>query len=197
MPTLNSEHELCYSTPMWNNGVSFIRPLEVWRSVDLAAGHTVVHLGCGAGYYLLPAAEIVGPQGRVIGIDIRSDMLAEAENRARRAALDQVIQTIRIDLEKEAGHLLAADQADFVLVANILHQADNQKILAEAARLAKPEGKVVVIDWDVAASPLGPPAEQRISQKVVIERAEASGLKHEHSFRPSPYHYGLIFSAAA
>lgn len=174
--------------------ISFIRPDEFWRSLGLRAGATVVHLGCGPGFYLLPAAKFVGKAGKVIGVDVRSDMLAEVENRARRESNAAPITTIRADLEQAAGSTLPVASADWVLVANILHQSDPAKIMAEAKRIVREAGKIVVVEWDVVATPMGPPSNVRIFKNDVVALAESLGLALQKSFAPSPYHYGLVFT---
>lgn len=174
------------------NEQSFIRPDELWHNLGLRAGQTMVHLGCGPGFYLVPAAQIVGTNGKVIGIDIQAHLLAEAEGRAERNGVADIVHTIRADLETDKGSTLPPATADWVLVANILHQAVPQAILREAARIVRPDGSVVVVEWDVGASPFGPPTEMRISKPDTVATAEAAGLKIAREFKPSPYHYGLI-----
>jgi ubiquinone/menaquinone biosynthesis C-methylase UbiE len=171
---------------------SFIQPEELWREVGLQAGQIVVHLGCGAGFYVVPAAKIVGDSGKVIGIDLLAPLLEETEGRAKRQGVSEVVHTIRANLDLPQGSTLAAASADWVLVANILHQSDPAAILAEAARIIRPAGKVAVLDWDVVATPLGPPAEVRVAPAVAKQQAEAAGLVVTKEWRPSPYHYGLL-----
>ncbi len=182
---------------MENSTSSFIRPDEFWRSLGLQAGQTVVHLGCGAGFYLIPAAKLVGRMGKAIGIDLMPNMLAETENRARRENISDIIQTIRANLENPSGSTLSNDVADWVLVANILHQSNPEAILTEAKRLAKDTGKIVVIEWDVIATPLGPPPSRRIPKDQVKSVAVSLGLNPIQDFSPSPYHYGIIFTEKA
>lgn len=176
-----------------NNG-SFIRPEELWGSVGLRANQTVVHLGCGPGFYLIPAARIVGRGGKAIGIDIRSDMLAEVENRALREHVEDIVQTKRGNLESPNGSVLENISADWVLVANILHQADPAAILGEARRIVANHGWVLIIEWDTAASPFGPPAEKRLSKNEVIQLAAKAGLSLERELQPSAYHFGLLLT---
>lgn len=171
---------------------SFIRPDEFWHNLGLRAGQTVVHLGCGAGFYLVPAAVIVGAKGKVTGIDIQAHLLGEAQARAQRHGVTNIVQTRRANLEAEEGSTLDAASADWVLVANILHQAKPAAILREAARVVKREGQVVVVEWDVAASPIGPPTEVRMAKPDTVQEAEQAGLQVLKEFKPSPYHYGLI-----
>lgn len=176
---------------------SFIRPDALWRELGLRANQRVVHLGCGAGFYIIPAAKIVGKHGKVFGIDVRGAMLEEAEGRARHEGVADVVETIRADLESSKSSTLPASKADWVLVANILHQAQPDKVLAEARRVLRKDGTAVIIEWDTAATPLGPPADQRISRQHVGEVAESVGLRVDHFFAPSPYHYGIVLKPAA
>lgn len=173
---------------------SFIRPDELWRTLGLRANQSVAHLGCGAGYYLIPAAKIVGKDGQVLGVDIRPDILDEAQSRAKRENVEKIVRTVLGNLENERGSTLEEGSFDWVLVANILHQSDPDKILSEASRIVKSSGSVVVIDWDIAATPLGPPSEHRISEVEVQNAAMKQKLTLRHRFSPSPYHYGLVFS---
>lgn len=175
----------------------FIRPEELWRSLGLRANQTVVHLGCGPGFYIIPAAKLVGRGGKVIGIDIRPDMLQAADSRARRAGVEATVVTIRANLEDKTNQAVPSDSADWVLVANILHQAERAAILAEAGRISKADGTIVVIEWEIVATPLGPPAEKRVAAATILEAAGQVGLHRKGDFTPSPYHYGLLLGKGA
>lgn len=180
---------------MADHPASFLRPEDVLRKIGLRAEQHFVHLGCGAGFWLIPAARIVGLGGKASGVDIRADMLSEAESRADLEHVGQIVETHRGDLEHDRGSTLADHVADVVLVANIIHQADPTKLLTEAKRVAKPGGNVVIVEWDVAASLIGPPPEQRLPEPDMRRLAEAVGLTFTRAFDASPYHYGLIFTA--
>lgn len=176
---------------------SFIRPDVVLTSMGLRAQQTFVHLGSGAGFYLIPAAIIVGSKGKSIGVDIRSDMLAEAENKARHSGVDGIVHTVRANVEQHAGSGLAAKMADWVLVANILHQSDPAKVLAEAVRIVAANGHVTVIEWNTSATPFGPPIHHRKSADEMKSIAQECGLVVQHEFAPSSYHYGIVFTPPA
>lgn len=175
-------------------GTSFIRPDAFWHDLGLRAGQSVVHLGCGPGFYLIPAAKIVGMSGKAIGVDILPNMLEEVEGRAMREGLGSIVHTIRSNLENASGSTLPAASADWVLVANILHQSAPDKILQEAARIVKPTGNVVIVEWDTAATPFGPPVDVRMAKPDVMHLLEPLGLQLQEEFQPSPYHYGLLLT---
>jgi ubiquinone/menaquinone biosynthesis C-methylase UbiE len=174
---------------------SFIRPEAMWRLLGLRATQVVVHIGCGAGFYLIPAAEIVGPKGKAIGIDIRPDILAEVENRARRHSVDSIVSTIHANVENTPGSSLHENSADWVLVANILHQSDPKLVLAEAKRIIFHTGRIAVVEWNTSATPFGPPVDQRISAEELKALAGSLGLTLVKEFAPSPYHFGLLFKS--
>ena len=174
---------------------SFIRPDEFWQDLGLRGGQTVVHLGCGAGYYLVPAAQIVGRAGKVYGIDVLTNALEETENKAERAGVADIVHTVRADLENNHGSSLPPEVADWTLVANILYQAIPEKILEEARRVTKRGGTVVVVEWQPAASSVGPPSADRLTKNEVLDLAQQARLKLIKEFKPSPYHYGLLLAA--
>ncbi|HSX24786.1 MAG TPA: methyltransferase domain-containing protein [Candidatus Andersenbacteria bacterium] len=172
----------------------FIRPDTFWHSLMLRANQTVVHLGCGAGFYIIPAARIVGKKGKAIGVDILPDMLAEVENKAHQYGLEAIIKTYRANIENTPGSPIDDRSMDWVLVANILHQSNPDKVFQEAYRIVSNQGHVVVVGWSTAATPLGPPNEKRISEDEVKQIAQQHGLVLVQEFAPSPYHYGLVLS---
>jgi ubiquinone/menaquinone biosynthesis C-methylase UbiE len=122
-------------------------------------------------------------------------MLEEAESKAARAGVAEIVHTLRADLENDHGSSLKKGTADWTLVANILYQADPAKILNEAARITKQGGTIVVVEWQPAATPLGPPSETRLTKGEVLELAKEAHLSKVKEFEPSPYHYGLLLAA--
>jgi SAM-dependent methyltransferase len=63
---------------------------EMLRRAGVAAGMRVLDIGCGGGDVSLIAAELVGPQGRVLGLDGSAEAVAAARRRAHSAGLRQV-----------------------------------------------------------------------------------------------------------
>lgn len=172
---------------------SFIRPDEFWKTLMLRAKQVVVHLGCGAGFYIIPAARIVGKDGKAIGVDILPDMLAEVENKAEEYGLVDAVHTFRANVENAPGSPIPEHSVDWVLVANIIHQSDPHKVFEEARRIVAMNGHVVVVGWGVQETPLGPPNEKRRSEQEIQVIAEQHQLRLSKKFAPSTYHFGLIF----
>ncbi|MBX4191704.1 MAG: methyltransferase domain-containing protein [Candidatus Doudnabacteria bacterium] len=172
----------------------FLDPERVLFTAGLAAGQTFADFGSGSGFYTIAAAKIVGEQGIVYSVDILEPALDHIVAEARLKNLRN-IKTLMCDLEQTAScNTVPVGSVDMVLFANITHQIKNRSnLFAEAYRLLKTGGKLVVIEWNEQPSPIGPVSADRISEAEVMSVAKKSGLKSAGEFRVDPYHYGSIY----
>ncbi len=113
----------------------------------LGAGDTVLDLGCGAGIELCIAAEKVGPEGRVIGIDMLDEMLALAAE----AAEEMTRRLGYRNIELRKGLLEAIPLPDGsvdVVISNCVINLTGDKRLTftEIRRVLRPGGRLVVAD---------------------------------------------------
>ncbi len=112
-------------------------------ALALRAGEHVLDAGCGTGLLALDIANVVGPAGKVIGVDISEPMLAFAERRC--AGLAQATLKLgRIEQLDEPDGLFDAAACAQVL----LYSADVPKALSELHRVVKPGGRVVIVETD-------------------------------------------------
>jgi arsenite methyltransferase len=112
----------------------------------LAPGERVLDLGSGAGTDSLVAAQMVGPQGRVSGLDMTPEMLAKA----RSAAAEMGATNVEF-LEAEAESLPFADESFDVVISNgvIDLVPDKDAVFAEIDRVLAGGGRIQVADVTV------------------------------------------------
>ena len=177
-----------------SSGKNLIDPVAVLKKVGLKEKMIVADLGCGTlGYYLFPAAKMVGSGGRVYAVDVQKHLLENLEKRARTENFSNIIG-VWSNLERYGATNIPSGSVDAALLLNILFQCkDRSSVLKEATRLLKVGGKLLVTEWVSTSSPLGPPVEGRVDHNWVEQEADKLGLKLLSRFSPSQYHYGLIF----
>ena len=118
------------------------------RVEPIAAGATIVDIGCGSGTDLLLAANAVGPRGHAIGIDMTDAMLRKAQAAAEEAGLANVEMRRgdALDLPIESA------SADYVISNGVLNLApDKRRAFSEVLRILRPGGRFLYADIAVAS----------------------------------------------
>jgi arsenite methyltransferase len=122
---------------------SFAGVANHWALGRVEPGEVVVDLGCGAGTDLLIAAQMAGPHGRVIGIDMTSSMLA----RARESATGMGLGNVELH-ESLIEDLPLEDASVDVVISNgvIDLVPDKDAVLDEIDRVLRPGGRLQIAD---------------------------------------------------
>jgi len=110
------------------------------------AGMTVVEIGPGMGFFTLELAKKVEAAGRVIAIDIQSQMLERLEARAKSAGLHERIET-RLAKSDSMGMTDLAHAVDFVFAYAVVHELpDDRAFFQEAFAAMKPDATLFIAE---------------------------------------------------
>jgi arsenite methyltransferase len=125
----------------------------------LRPGQTVLDLGSGAGLDCLLAAQKVGPEGRVIGVDMTPEMIERAKENVQRVNATNI--------EFRQGYLedlpVDSNSVDVIISNCVINLSpDKEKVFNEAFRVLKPGGKLAVSDI-VTEGPLPDAVKQSLS----------------------------------
>ncbi len=159
----------------------------------LVAGERVVDLGSGSGMDAFYAANLVGPAGRIVGVDFTPEQLEKAREVAEAAGLDQVEF-----VEGRIENLPLPDSSvDCVISNGVINLCpDKNAVFAEAARVLHPGGRLaiadiiteqalkdsIVCDAGLWASCIGGAAQQ----ELYVQAIESSGFT-VHVLRTNAY----------
>ena len=123
-----------------------VQRVRTEASAVLAAlpGDVICDIGCGAGTELVRIAQIVGPDGVAIGVDPSLTMITESQRRA-----DDARVTVQLHERDGRDTGLLADSCDGVRMERVIqHVGDIDGLVAEAVRITRPAGRVVLVESD-------------------------------------------------
>lgn len=173
-------------------GLKFINPRAIIDELGIGVGMTVGDFGAGTGYFTFPLAQKVGETGVVYALDILKEKLETIESEAKVLRLNNIV-TKRANLESVGGSKLEDGSLDLVCMVNMLFQNKNKNlIIAEAVRVLKKGGKMLIIEWNVGDYSFGPVFELRISKEEIFELTQNCGLSIAKEIKISDFHYGIV-----
>jgi SAM-dependent methyltransferase len=136
----------------------------------------------------------VGPQGRVLAVDIDQEILGYLKGEAQKLGLNQV----EIVVSKEDDPMLSPDSIDLAFSCDTSHHIRNRvPFYAKVNRALKPNGRLAVLDIPPDAHTKGlcrHKVEELVPRDQAIEEAKAAGfvLVEEYNF-VLPRQYFLVF----
>jgi ubiquinone/menaquinone biosynthesis C-methylase UbiE len=164
-------------------------PEAILSKIGLRPGQVFVDVGCGEGYFALPAARLVGDMGKVYGIDRD----AEAICRLRERAAAETLVNLELSVGTAEEWVACNACADLVFFGTVLHDfADPATVLANARKMMKPSGLLIDLDWRKEATTWGPPPSIRFSEDHALCLIEAAGFKADAPQPNGPFHYMIV-----
>lgn len=162
-------------------------PKETLEKFHINDKATLLDVGCGIGYFTIPAASILN-QGKVIGIDIMSEIIDIAKEKAPN------ISNIEFIKSEEYSFPIQDASIDYVFISNVIHEIeDKTRYFNEIKRVLKLNGFLCIIDWEKKETEMGPSINERISKKEMIEICALTNFISVEDININADHYGLKF----
>lgn len=163
-------------------------PEKILAEIGLGQGDVFVDIGCGTGFFTLPAATRVGPAGKAIGIDISPEMISDLVLSAAKQGLTHVKAVL-----SPPGKPRLPRGADVYFLANVLHEVpDKHALLRAVRRNVTRKSRLVVIDFYKKRTDHGPPLQERISLAGLESLLKKAGFAILRVWRVNTEEYGVI-----
>jgi len=166
-------------------------PEKILTLLGVAPGMVFIDVGCGDGYFAIPAARRAGPQGKVYAVDIDAAAVERLKEQAAQEGLDNLFSEVR-----EAEETVVCEGcADYVFFGIDLHDfEDPAQVLQNAKKMLRPQGHLIDLDWKDESMEFGPPQQKRFSIDKARYLIESAGFIIASVTEAGPYHYLIIAS---
>ena len=168
--------------------LEYLNPDVIWGKTRLAAADVLIDIGAGTGFFAVLFGKKI-KSGKVYACDISEEMIAWMNDNIP-AEMKSIVTPVKME---ENSVPLADGIADLVYMINIHHELEQPlRLLKEARRLLKKDGKLMIIDWKKEETPEGPPLEIRITAETIRSQMSESGFSDTGNYTVLPYHNFFI-----
>ena len=155
-----------------------ISPEKVITELKINKENVIADLGAGNGFFTIPLA--MATEQVVYAVDIEEKML----NLLKENYISENIDNIQCVLSDLEDIRLEDGSVDKVLVAFVIHEIPNlKKALGEFKRILKPNGTLLILEWEAIEMEMGPPLHERIPSDKMKE------ILIENNVEPSIIHF--------
>jgi ubiquinone/menaquinone biosynthesis C-methylase UbiE len=161
-----------------------LKPAAMWEALGCPVPRVIVDVGAGTGIFAAAFSRLA-PGARVYAADTEDAML-EWMREHRSEVEDGRVVPIKAE---ETGLPLGDAVADLVTMVNVHHELEQPaSTYREAARVLKPGGQVLIVDWKPEDTPKGPPAAVRASAETLEGFLRDAGFGDIVSHEVLPWH---------
>ena len=156
-------------------------------------GGVVADVGCGNGYHVLPLARLVGPEGRVLAVDIQAAMLELLSARVAEAGLENVLPV----LGTVADPRLPPDSCDLVIMADVYHELSHpEEVLGVIRRALRHNGRLALLEFRAEDPEVPIKRLHKMSKRQILRELEANGFRPAGGHDDLPWQHLLFFEVA-
>jgi ubiquinone/menaquinone biosynthesis C-methylase UbiE len=160
-------------------------------NMGIQPGMTICDMGCGNGFYSLKMARLVGPEGRILAVDVQPEMLAMLRARTETEGIENVTPILGSLHDPRLPHR----SVDLILLVDVYHEFSHPEHMLAAMRDAlKKDGRIVLVEYraEDASVPIKPL--HKMSREQIMKEFPANGFRLVDQFDRLPWQHMLFFT---
>jgi ubiquinone/menaquinone biosynthesis C-methylase UbiE len=166
-------------------------PQEMLEQLKVEPNMTVCDMGCGDGYYTVELARRVGPEGKVLAVDIQPEMLQELSRRCERLDIKNVDMVLGLPHDPK----LPDGKVDLILMVDVYHEFSNPVEMLEAMRRSlKPGGRIALVEFRAEDPTVPIKPEHKMTKKQILKEYKANGFKLVSQYDKLPWQHLMFLS---
>ena len=153
-------------------------------------GQVICDMGCGNGFYTLQLARLVGPEGRVLAVDIQPEMLHMLDERAKAEKIDNIelIDGTAVDPRLPEG------KVDLILLVDVYHEFSHPEAMLQAMRKSlKPDGRIALVEFRLEDPNVPIKLLHKMSKKQILKEIPPNGFRLVEQFDRLPWQHLMFF----
>ncbi len=162
---------------------------KLLKALEVKPGDVVADVGAGSGFYSFPLAELTGPKGKVLAVEIQKEMLAIIRTKMKLRQvenIDCVLGTITDPKLPKAG-------VDMILLVDVYHEFSHPYEMASAMVDAlKVGGRIVFVEYRMEDPRVPIKLVHKMTQRQVLKEMAGFPLKHVKTVNTLPWQHIII-----
>jgi ubiquinone/menaquinone biosynthesis C-methylase UbiE len=160
------------------------------EALKVQPGDVVADIGCGNGFYTLKLAKLVGPNGKVIAVDIQREMLEFLKEAAAAEGITNIDPVLGTVIDPK----LPAEKVDLVLLVDVYHEFSHPEQMLSAIRTSlKPTGRVALAEFRAEDPKVPIKPLHKMSKQQILKEFPPNGFKLIEEFDKLPWQHLMFF----
>lgn len=159
---------------------------ETLSVIGLKTGDKFADIGCGIGYFSIPAAEVIGSKGTVYALDVKKEMIEELDKKIE----ENKLENIRTVITDEYDFKLEDNSVSYAFMCTVLHEIEDRiKFINETKRILVDGGKIAVVEWIKKENSWGPQFSHRVDSSDIKKELKNCGFEEIYYVELNEYFY--------
>jgi ubiquinone/menaquinone biosynthesis C-methylase UbiE len=160
-------------------------------SLGIRSGMTICDMGCGNGFYTVQMAKMVGPHGKVYGVDIQPEMLELLKKRAAENKVENIVPVLGTLVDPK----LPLGKIDLILCVDVYHEFSHPvHMLAAMRESLSPTGQVALVEFRAEDPEVPIKPEHKMTKAQIMKEWPTNGFKLVKEFDELPWQHMMFFA---